>query len=96
MIASFRDDGTRDIFDNVNSKKARATLPRSLVGVARRKLSQINAARSLEELRLPGNHLEALHGDREGQWSVRVNERYRICFVSDGGTFRDVEIVDYH
>lgn len=95
MIGGFGTKGAEDIFDGVNSKKARETLPRDLMGIARRKLSQLQAARTLEDLRLPGNRLEALMGDRKGQWSIRINDRYRVCFVPDGHIFRDVEIVDY-
>jgi len=96
MIGSFKDKGTQDIFNGVNSKKARASLPADLTSVARRKLSQVQAARSLDDLRLPGNHLEALKGERAGQWSIRINDQYRLCFIPDGSSFRDVEIVDYH
>ena len=63
---------------------------------ALRKLKQLDLARRIEDMRAPpGNHLEALKGDRAGQWSVRVNDQFRICFRwSDGA--EDVEIVDYH
>ncbi len=96
MIGSFKDKGSQDVFNGRNTKRARATLPPDLVAVARRKLSQVQAARALEDLRLPGNHLEALKGGRAGQWSIRINDQYRVCFIPDGSTFRDVEIVDYH
>jgi proteic killer suppression protein len=96
MIGSFKDRGTEDIFNGVNSKKARSSLPADLTAVARRKLSQIQAARSLDDLRLPGNHLEALKGDRAGQWSIRINGQYPVCFIPEGSSFRAVEIVDYH
>ena len=62
-----------------------------------RKLMMIDAARDLSDLRVPpSNHLEALHGDREGQYSIRINLQYRICFIVDGLDFNAVEIVDYH
>jgi proteic killer suppression protein len=96
VIGSFKDKGTEDIFHGANSKKGRATLPLELTPVARRKLSQLQAARSLEDLRLPGNHLESLTGDRAGQWSIRISDQYRVCFTTDGSEFRDVEIADYH
>jgi proteic killer suppression protein len=96
VIGSFKDRGTEDIFNGANSKKARASLSANLMGVARRKLSQIQAARALEDLHLPGNHLEALKGSRAGQWSIRINDQYRVCFIPDGSNFQDVEIVDYH
>jgi proteic killer suppression protein len=96
MIGSFKDRGTRDVFDGTNSKNARETLPRELLGVARRKLSQLQAARTLGDLALPGNRLERLRGDRKGQWSIRINDKYRVCFFPDGSNFHDVEITDYH
>ena len=60
------------------------------------KLDQLEAASSLTELDLPGNHLEALKGDRKGQWAMTVNDRWRICFEFRKGDAYDVEIVDYH
>ncbi len=57
----------------------------------------IDNAQSIEDLRIPpGNHLEQLHGDREGQYSIKINDQYRICFCADGIRFFNVEIVDYH
>jgi toxin HigB-1 len=65
--------------------------------VARRKLLYLHAARRLEDLRVPpGNHLEALRGNRSGQHSIRVNDQWRICFIWIDGEAHDVEIVDYH
>lgn len=65
--------------------------------VARRKLEQLNAARRLDDLRIPpGNQLEALKGDRRGRHSIRINDRWRLCFVWKDGDAYDVEIVDYH
>mgnify|MGYP000858361812 CR=1 FL=1 len=97
MIRSFSDQGTEDIFNGVNSKAARRTCPRSLWSVAIRKLDQLDSAQALNDLRvLPGNRLEALHGDREGQHSIRINEQYRICFSWQGDDAVAVEIVDYH
>lgn len=64
---------------------------------ARRKLYQIHLARNVSDLNIPpGNHLEKLHGDREGQWSIRINLRWRICFEWEGEFAVNVEIVDYH
>jgi proteic killer suppression protein len=72
-------------------------LPPSIHKTALRKLTQINSIQTLGELRVPpGNHLEALKGDRKGQHSIRVNDQYRVCFRWDGRNARDVEIVDYH
>ena len=96
MIGRFKDKGAEDIFNGANSKKARALLPQDLMAVARRKLSQLQAARTIDDLRLPGNRLEALKGERTGQWSIRINDKYRVCFTVDGSDFQDVEIVDYH
>lgn len=65
--------------------------------IAMRKLLQLQAALTIDDLRVPpGNRLEALHGNREGQYSIRVNNRYRICFVWTAAGPSDVEIVDYH
>ena len=81
MILSFKDRGTEDIFDGDDSKNARKVCPINLWSVARRKLDQLNAAVSLNDLKIPpGNRLEALQSDREGQHSIRVNNQYRICF----------------
>ncbi|MCC5639705.1 type II toxin-antitoxin system RelE/ParE family toxin [Nostoc sp. CHAB 5844] len=100
MIVSFKDKGTENIFDGSDSKEARKTCPINLWDVARRKLDQLNAAISLDDIKIPpGNKLEALKGDREGQHSIRLNKQYRICFVwtHEGACEVEiVEIVDYH
>ena len=97
MIQSFRDGGTEDIFNGMNSKAARTTLPQSLWKVATRKLDQMDSVVQLNELRIPPNNkLEALKRDRKGQHSIRINDQYRICFNwSDAGP-DNVEITDYH
>lgn len=97
MIRSFADQATEDIFNGKNSRAARRALPQQLVGVALRKLEQLDSVERLEDLRIPpGNRLEALRGDREGQHSIRTNEQYRVCFEwSDSGP-EAVEVVDYH
>lgn len=97
MILCFKGDGTEDIFNGVDTKEARSTCPISLWRMAARKLDQIDSAKNLNELRAPpGNRLEALSGNRKGQHSIRINDRYRICFVwTDLGPY-EVEIVDYH
>jgi proteic killer suppression protein len=70
---------------------------RAIERVGRRKLLYLHAARRLEELRVPpGNRLEALKGDRAGQHSIRINDKWRICFAWRDGEAHDVEIVDYH
>ncbi len=97
MIVSFRDDGTEDIFNGENTKAARKTCPESLWRVAVRKLDQLDSVTALNELRIPrGNMLEALSADRKGQHSIRINDRYRICFVWSSLGPDQVEIVDYH
>ena len=97
MIASFGNQGTEDIFNGRNTGAARRTCPRNLWRVAARKLDQIDSAAELGDLQVPpGNRMEVLSGNRRGQHSIRINERYRICFVwTDSGADR-VEIVDYH
>ena len=97
MIRSFKTQGTEDIFCGVNSKLARRICPRTLWRIAARKLDQLDSVELLDELRVPpGNHLEALKRDREGQCSIRINDQYRICFVWQENGPGEVEIVDYH
>lgn len=97
VIASFADKGTEDVFDGVSSKEARAACPSDLWAVARRKLTQINRVRDLTELAVPpGNRLERLKGDRSGQYSIRINDQYRVCFRWKDGYADEVEITDYH
>jgi len=97
VIRSFRDRGTDDIFNRRNSREGRRVCPERMWLVARRKLDQLNAAVSLGSLRIPpGNQLEALKDDRRGQYSIRINDQFRVCFVwTDEGPER-VEIADYH
>jgi toxin HigB-1 len=97
MILSFKDKGTEDVFNGENTRLARRTCPESLWRVAARKLDQIDSVLTLHELRVPpGNYLESLSGDRAGQYSIRINDQYRICFIwTDKGPDR-VEITDYH
>ncbi len=97
MIVSFRDRQTRAVYDNESTKAARKRLPVGLWRIAQRKLDQLTRVARLSQLAIPpGNQLEPLKGDREGQHSIRVNEQYRICFVwSDQGP-EHVEITDYH
>ena len=96
-IVSFANSGTEDVFDGNDSRKARRACPESLLDVARRKLDQLNAVTRLADLGFPpNNHLEALKGDRKGQYSIRINRQYRICFRWTQNGPADVEIVDYH
>ena len=93
MILSFRGTETAKIWEGLRSRR----LPSDIQTAALRKLRLINAARRVEDLRIPpGNRLEALKGDRAGQWSIRINDRWRICFHWRDGGAEDVEIVDYH
>jgi proteic killer suppression protein len=97
MIASFKGKGAEDIFYGLNSRAARQTCPQSLWKVAGRKLDQLDSVIALDELRIPpGNRLEALTSDRQGQHSIRINDQYRICFVWTAAGPSEVEIVDYH
>jgi proteic killer suppression protein len=97
MIQSFKNKGTEDIFDGLASRVARKFCPQSIWPVARRKMDQINRVRDITELKVPpGNHLERLKGDRENQYSIRINQQYRICFTWEEGHAYDIEITDYH
>ena len=93
MIKGFADKETEKIYNQTFSKK----LPQSIQRIALRKLIMIDNAGCLEDLRVPpANRLEQLHGDREGQYSIRINDQFRICFRAEGNNFFGVEIVDYH
>ena len=93
MIKSFRDTETEKIFHRIRSRR----LPPDIQHVALRKLRMLNNAHLLNDLRVPpANRLEKLSGDRAGQYSIRINERWRICFVWQDGDAYQVEIVDYH
>ena len=95
MIVSFADSVTEAIWNAEFSKKIK--LPASLQEIARRKLRMVDAATDLDALKIPpNNRLEALKGDRKGQYSIRINQQFRICFVWKDGNALDVEIVDYH
>jgi proteic killer suppression protein len=93
MIKGFADKETMKLWNRERSK----AVPQELQRRALRKLLQIHYAEDLNDLRIPpGNNLEKLLGDRQGQHSIRVNQRYRVCFVWEDGDAYDVEIVDYH
>jgi toxin HigB-1 len=92
MIRSFKDKETERLF---NQKRTR--VPSDIHRVARRKLDQLNAAHALSDLTVfPGNNLEALKGNRKGQHSIRIDDRWRICFTWQDTDAHDVEICDYH
>ena len=94
----FSDAGTEDIYDGIDSRDARSTLPRELCKAARRKMDMILSAGRLEDLKVPpGNHLEALKGNLKGYYSVRINDQYRIIFRwEDEKGASKIKIVDYH
>jgi proteic killer suppression protein len=93
VIKSFKDRETQTIFTRQRSRR----LPSELQQVALRKLRMLNNARTLNDLQVPpANRLEKLVGDRAGQYSIRINERWRVCFAWRDGDAYDVEIVDYH
>ncbi len=93
MVELFADAEAEKIFQGVVSRK----LPPDIQRIARRKLLYLHTAKDLRDLHAPpGNRLEELHGDRAGQYSIRINDRWRICFRWVNGNVRDVSIVDYH
>jgi toxin HigB-1 len=97
MITDFADQGTEDIFNGRDTKAARRICPGNLWKIARRKLDQLNAATRLDTLRMPpGNRLESLKGDRQGQFAIRINDQFRLCFRWTDNWAGDVKIVDYH
>jgi len=97
VIISFADQDTEDVFNGTNSTAARRCCPRSAWKIAHRKLDQLDSSIELSDLMIPpGNRLEKLSGDREGQYSIRINDQYRICFVWTQAGPDNVEIVDYH
>jgi toxin HigB-1 len=93
VIITFRDIETEKVFQRQKSRK----LPQDIQQVALRKLRMINSSINLDDLRIPpANHLEKLTGNRAGQYSIRINDRWRICFDWQDGNAYQVEIVDYH
>ena len=93
MIKNFADKETEKIYLQIFSKK----LPQNIQHIALRKLIMINNAKNIDDLKIPpGNHFEQLHGNREGQYSIRINNQYRICFRYHEQNFCNVEITDYH
>lgn len=92
MIKTFRCPDTESLF---NGKRVARFV--NFERAALRKLEQLDLALTIEDMRIPpGNRLEALKGDRAGQWSVRINDQWRVCFRFEDGDAFDVEIVDYH
>ena len=97
MIQSFKNQATEDLFNGTATKAALKLCPRNLWNIVSRKLDQIDSVTSPNELIVPpGNHLEALKGDRKSQHSIRINDQYRVCFKWTESGPRDVEVTDYH
>ncbi len=93
MIITFKCPETEKIFNGIQSRK----LPVDMQNVARRKLRMINNSVNIDDLRIPpANRLEPLEGDRKGQFSIRINRKWRICFTWINGDPNDVEIANYH
>ena len=97
VIRSFADRETEDVFNGDARRRARRRCPAELWSAARRKLTQINRVRAVAELAIPpGNRLERLLGDRAGQYGIRINRQYRVCFYWESDHAYEVEITDYH
>jgi proteic killer suppression protein len=97
VIRSFADAATEDLFNGIDSRRARHACPPTLWPVVARKVTQLNRVRDLRELAVPpGNRLAAQKGARRGQFSVRINDQYRVCFRWEDGYADDVEVTDYH
>ena len=93
MIESFADFETQSLFATGKSRR----LPTEILRRAAMRLTQLDAATEVNDLRQPpSNRLESLSGSRFGQWSIRINDRWRICFRFNHGNAQDVEIIDYH
>jgi len=93
MITAFHNSETEKVWRGKFSRR----LPNQIQAVARRKLRMLNNARALDDLRIPpANRLERLTGDRAGQWSIRINDQWRVCFTWTDGNAEQVEICDYH
>lgn len=93
MITSFANKETEKLFSTGKSKK----LPAEIITRAIMRLTQLDNVREVSDLLIPpSNRLEALSGDRTGQWSIRINDQWRICFIFANGDATDVEITDYH
>jgi proteic killer suppression protein len=97
MIVSFKDKASEDIFNGVASKQARKACLQPLWRAAARKLDQLDSVTALDELKVPpGNRFEALSGNRRGEYSIRINQQYRICFTWGENGPLEVEVTDYH
>lgn len=93
MIESFKDKETQKIWEEIYSK----SFPKDIQRIGLRKLILIHRAKDINDLMVPpGNRLEQLSGDRKGQYSIRINDQWRICFFWNSGAASEVEITDYH
>ncbi len=93
MIKTFADRSTENLFNTIRSRK----YPQDILKRAITRLNWIDTASLVEDLKIPpSNHLEKLKGDRSGQYSIRINKQYRICFIFKNDNAFEVEIVDYH
>jgi proteic killer suppression protein len=96
MIRSFRNRGTEDLFNGVDSKAARKLCAEAAMKAARKRLVVLEAAKTLQDLKSPGYQLEKLKEDRVGQHGIRINEQYRVCFIWADHAAEQVEVTDYH
>lgn len=97
MIRSFADSAAEDLFNGLSTRRVRQACPKELWPVVWRKLAQLNRVQGLRELNVPpGNRVQRLRGDRAGQYSIRINDQYRICFKWEDGYADDVKVTDYH
>ena len=93
MIENFANSEVERLFQTGKSRR----FPSEILRRALMRLTQLHAATNVEDLRLPpSNHLESLRGDRAGQWSIRINQQWRVCFHFEAGNAYDVDIADYH
>jgi len=93
MITSFHNGAAEHVWQGYFTKK----LPNQIQAIARRKLRMLNNAKALDDLRIPpANCLEKLAGNRDGQWSIRINAQWRICFIWESSNASRVEVCDYH
>ncbi len=96
-ILSYKNAASRDIAENLNTKSARKLLPLTLHKAARKIIATLNGMTNLNDLKIfTGWKLESLKGDRKGQFSLRINKQFRVCFIWNGHNVSNVEIVDYH
>ena len=97
MIKTFKNKATEDIYNGKTTKVSMRACPKKIWRIATRKLDQLDSILSLDELLVPpGNRLETLSGQRKGQFSIRINDQFRICFKWSETGPEDVEITDYH